>query len=88
MGGGSAWGALAGIESGFASIASSALWKHLRATNVVESPFASVRLRTTAAKRPKGTAPTPDFTLQMKAHPLPEENASSPSGCLAADRSR
>ena len=46
MGGGSAWGALAGIESGFASIASSALWKHLRATNVVESPFASVRLRT------------------------------------------
>ncbi len=26
-------------------------WKHLRTTNVVESPFASVRLRTTAAKR-------------------------------------
>src|SRR5262245_16541499 len=26
-------------------------WPHLRTTNVVESPFASVRLRTTAAKR-------------------------------------
>jgi transposase-like protein len=26
-------------------------WPHLRATNVVESPFATVRLRTTAAKR-------------------------------------
>ncbi|WP_425154639.1 IS256 family transposase [Candidatus Palauibacter sp.] len=26
-------------------------WRHLRTTNVVESPFASVRLRTTAAKR-------------------------------------
>ena len=26
-------------------------WKHLRATNVVESPFAAVRLRTDAAKR-------------------------------------
>jgi hypothetical protein len=26
-------------------------WQHLRTTNVVESPFAAVRLRTTAAKR-------------------------------------
>jgi transposase-like protein len=26
-------------------------WKHLRTTNVVESPFAAVRLRTEAAKR-------------------------------------
>src|SRR5919201_585265 len=26
-------------------------WKHLRTTNIIESPFASVRLRTTAAKR-------------------------------------
>jgi transposase-like protein len=26
-------------------------WKHLRTTNVIESPFATVRLRTTAAKR-------------------------------------
>jgi transposase-like protein len=26
-------------------------WPHLRTTNVVESPFAAVRLRTTAAKR-------------------------------------
>jgi transposase-like protein len=26
-------------------------WRHLRTTNVVESPFATVRLRTTAAKR-------------------------------------
>jgi hypothetical protein len=28
-------------------------WKHLRTTNLVESPFASVRLRTDAAKRYK-----------------------------------
>jgi hypothetical protein len=28
-------------------------WKHLRTTNPVESPFASVRLRTDAAKRYK-----------------------------------
>jgi putative transposase len=28
-------------------------WKHVRTTNVVESPFATVRLRTTAAKRYK-----------------------------------
>ena len=26
-------------------------WKHLRTTNIVQSPFAAVRLRTTAAKR-------------------------------------
>jgi len=30
-------------------------WPHLRTTNVVESPFASVRLRTNAAKRFKKT---------------------------------
>jgi putative transposase len=30
-------------------------WKHLRTTNVVESPFAAVRLRTDAAKRFKKT---------------------------------
>ena len=29
-------------------------WKHLRTTNVVESPFAAVRLRTTTVKRFKG----------------------------------
>lgn len=28
-------------------------WKHLRTTNVVESPFAALRLRTDAAKRVK-----------------------------------
>lgn len=26
-------------------------WTHLRTTNIIESPFAAVRLRTTAAKR-------------------------------------
>ena len=31
-------------------------WRHLRTTNVVESPFAVVRLRTTAAKRYKKVA--------------------------------
>jgi putative transposase len=31
-------------------------WKHLRTTNVIESPFAVVRLRTTAAKRFKKVA--------------------------------
>ena len=31
-------------------------WKHLRTSNVVESPFAAVRLRTDAAKRFKKVA--------------------------------
>jgi putative transposase len=31
-------------------------WTHLRTTNIVESPFAAVRLRTTAAKRFKKVA--------------------------------
>lgn len=31
-------------------------WKHLRTTNVIESSFAAVRLRTTAAKRYKRVA--------------------------------
>jgi len=31
-------------------------WRHLRTTNVVESPFAAVRLRTSAAKRFKQVA--------------------------------
>lgn len=31
-------------------------WKHLRTTNIVESPFASVRLRTAASKRYKRVA--------------------------------
>lgn len=34
-------------------------WKHLRTTNVVESPFAAVRLRTSAAKRYKKVAHAP-----------------------------
>ncbi|RMH35611.1 MAG: IS256 family transposase, partial [Nitrospirae bacterium] len=28
-------------------------WRHLRTTNVIESPFVAVRLRTTAGKRDK-----------------------------------
>jgi transposase-like protein len=31
-------------------------WPHLRTTNIIESPFATVRLRTTAAKRFKQVA--------------------------------
>jgi len=31
-------------------------WRHLRTTNIVESPFAAVRLRTSAAKRFKKVA--------------------------------
>jgi putative transposase len=31
-------------------------WRHLRTTNVIESPFAAVRLRTSAAKRFKKVA--------------------------------
>ena len=31
-------------------------WKHLRTTNIIESPFAAVRLRTDAAKRFKTRA--------------------------------
>ena len=34
-------------------------WTHRRPTNVTESPFAAVRLRTTAAKRDKRVANAP-----------------------------
>lgn len=34
-------------------------WTHRRPTNVIESPFAAVRLRTTAAKRDKRVANAP-----------------------------
>ena len=40
-------------------------WKHLRTTNVVESPFASVRLRTTAAKRFKKVASAPALIWRL-----------------------
>jgi transposase-like protein len=34
-------------------------WKHVRTTNVVDSPFAAVRLRTDAAKRYRRVASEP-----------------------------
>ncbi len=40
-------------------------WKHLRTTNVVESPFASLRLRTDAAKRYKKVANATAVTWKM-----------------------
>ena len=40
-------------------------WKHLRTTNVVESPFASVRLRTTAAKRFKRVESATDLIWKL-----------------------
>ncbi len=40
-------------------------WKHLRPTNVVESPFASVRLRTTAAKRFKRVESATDLIWKL-----------------------
>ena len=47
-------------------------WQHLRTTNVIESPFAAVRLRTTAAKRFKkvenATAPTWKTLLVVEHH--------------------
>ena len=40
-------------------------WKHLRTTNVVESPFAALRLRTDAAKRYKKVANATALTWKM-----------------------
>ena len=40
-------------------------WKHLRITNVVESPFAALRLRTDAAKRYKKVANATAVTWKM-----------------------
>jgi transposase-like protein len=40
-------------------------WKHLRTTNVVESPFAALRLRTDAAKRYKKVANATSVTWKM-----------------------
>jgi transposase-like protein len=40
-------------------------WKHLRTTNVVESPFAALRLRTDAAKRYKKVANATAVTWKM-----------------------
>ena len=40
-------------------------WKHLRTTNVVESPFAALRLRTDAAKRFKKIANATALTWKM-----------------------
>ncbi|MDO8715702.1 MAG: IS256 family transposase [Dehalococcoidales bacterium] len=40
-------------------------WKHLRTTNVVESPFAALRLRTDAAKRFKKVANATAVTWKM-----------------------
>lgn len=40
-------------------------WKHLRTTNIVESPFAALRLRTDAAKRFKKVANATAVTWKM-----------------------
>ena len=40
-------------------------WKHLRTTNVVESPFAALRLRTDAAKRFKKVTNATAVTWKM-----------------------
>ena len=40
-------------------------WKHLRTTNVVESRFASVRLRTTAATRFKRVESATDLIWKL-----------------------
>ena len=40
-------------------------WKHLRTTNVVESPFAALRLRTDAAKRYKKVVNATAVTWKM-----------------------
>jgi transposase-like protein len=49
-------------------------WKHPRTTNVVESPFAAVRLRTAAAKR---------FKKVENARPSSEDSCSSRSRASA-----
>ena len=56
-------------------------WKHLRTTNVVESPFAALRLRTTAAKRFKRVESATALTLEVALggrEALPKARRSSP----------
>ena len=48
-------------------------WQHLRTTNVVESPFASVRLRTDAAKRYKKVANATALCRGHHHHQPPQE---------------
>ena len=59
-------------------------WKHLRTTNVVESPFAAVRLRTAAAKRFKkvenATAVIWKTLLRRRAELPPAGRARAPAG--------
>jgi len=59
-------------------------WKHLRTTNVIESPFAAVRLRTSAAKRFKRVDNA--TTLIWKTLPVVEQHfrkLSAPHLCTA-----
>ena len=48
-------------------------WHHLRTTNVVESPFSAVRLRTDAAKRYKKVAHAEKKFRRLNAPELLEE---------------
>ncbi len=62
-------------------------WPHLRTTNVVESPFAAVRLRTTAAKRFKQVASATALiwrVLMVAEHRFRRLNAPELLGAVAA----
>ncbi len=62
-------------------------WCHLRTTNVVESPFAAVRLRTTAAKRFKQVANATALiwrVLMVAEHRFRRLNAPELLGAIAA----
>jgi len=54
-------------------------WSHLRTSNPIESVFASVRLRTHAAKRFKKTRSGACLVYQVMVHLSPSIGSASPS---------
>ncbi len=67
-------------------------WKHLRTSNVVESPFAAVRLRPSAAKRflscsnASCCAPSPRGSIASTQYYLPFVDALAQRACERFDQ--
>jgi len=58
-------------------------WRHLRTTNVIESPFHAVRLRTTAAKRFKRVENATALIWKLLLVPRSSSGNSMPRICVA-----
>jgi len=59
-------------------------WRHLRTTNIVESPFCGLRLRTDAARRYKTGAPRNPLRVEPRLVPARREVPQQPPGQLGA----